>query len=142
MTEEADAAHPFRLVTAPARSFLNSSFNETKGSRKKEGRPDLMLHPDDAAGLDIADGDLVSIGNSRGGGPRSSTSITSSTGGGSNGPRLAETGASRSSRFEPASPMGPSVPIAAPCHAHERGRRSVGAGLLGERVMWFGATPS
>ena len=35
--EEADAAHPFRLATSPARSFLNSSFNETASSRAKEG---------------------------------------------------------------------------------------------------------
>ena len=27
--EEADAEHPFRLATSPARSFLNSTFNET-----------------------------------------------------------------------------------------------------------------
>ena len=30
--EEADAAHPFRLATSPARGFLNSTFNETPTS--------------------------------------------------------------------------------------------------------------
>ncbi len=35
--EEADARHPFRLATSPARSFLNSTFNETPSSRSKEG---------------------------------------------------------------------------------------------------------
>ncbi len=64
--ETADEAHPFRLVTAPARSFLNSTFNATPGSVKKEGRPEVMVHPDDAAGLGIAAGDLVAMGNKRG----------------------------------------------------------------------------
>jgi len=66
VTEEADAAHPFRLVTAPARTFLNSSFTETPGSQKREGRPEAMMHPHDAAALGISDGDLVTLGNARG----------------------------------------------------------------------------
>ena len=37
--EEADAEHPFRLATSPARGFLNSTFNETPTSRAREGRP-------------------------------------------------------------------------------------------------------
>ncbi len=64
--ELADDEHPFRLATGPARSFLNSTFNETPGSLKKEGQPTLMLHPDDAAGLGIAAGDEVVVGNRRG----------------------------------------------------------------------------
>jgi anaerobic selenocysteine-containing dehydrogenase len=64
--EAADAAHPFRLATSPARQFLNSSFNETPSSIAREVRPELMIHPDDAAGLGIAAGDLVVIGNQRG----------------------------------------------------------------------------
>ncbi len=66
MIEAADQAHPFRLATSPARQFLNSTFTETPGSRDREGRPELKLHPDDAAGLGIADGDVVEIGNRRG----------------------------------------------------------------------------
>ncbi|WP_431855569.1 molybdopterin-containing oxidoreductase family protein [Azospirillum sp.] len=66
VTEEADAEHPFRLVTAPARNFLNSSFTETPGSRGREGRPSLLLHPDDAAGLGVAEGDRVEVANPRG----------------------------------------------------------------------------
>ena len=55
--EEADAAHPFRLATSPSRGFLNSTFNETPTSRaQKRGRPEVMIHPDDAAALGIADG--------------------------------------------------------------------------------------
>ncbi len=64
--EAADEAHPFRLVTAPARSFLNSTFNETPGSIKREGEPHLMLHPEDAASLGAVEGDLLRVYNPRG----------------------------------------------------------------------------
>jgi anaerobic selenocysteine-containing dehydrogenase len=64
--ENPDSEHPFRLATSPARSFLNSSFQETPGSIAKEGRPELKIHPGDAQGLGIADGDLIQIGNTRG----------------------------------------------------------------------------
>ena len=64
--EEADAQHPFRLATSPARNFLNSTFNETPTSRARERRPEVMIHPGDAAAHGIADGDAVQLGNSRG----------------------------------------------------------------------------
>ncbi len=64
--EQADDEHPLRLVTAPARSFLNSSFNETEGSRRKEGRPEAWLRPEDAARYGISDGAKVHMGNRRG----------------------------------------------------------------------------
>ena len=64
--EEADAEHPFRLATSPARGFLNSSFTEMPSSRAKEGRPTVMIHPDDAATCGIADGVTVVLGNIRG----------------------------------------------------------------------------
>jgi anaerobic selenocysteine-containing dehydrogenase len=64
--EEADAAHPFRLATSPARGFLNSTFTETPTSLSVEQRPEVMIHPDDAAPLDIATGDMVTLGNRRG----------------------------------------------------------------------------
>lgn len=66
LIEVADAEHPFRLATSPARTFLNSSFTETPGSRKREGRPELMIHPEDAAVAGLNDGDRVEIGNARG----------------------------------------------------------------------------
>ncbi|PYE28564.1 anaerobic selenocysteine-containing dehydrogenase [Rhizobium sp. PP-CC-3A-592] len=66
LIESADADHPFRLATSPARSFLNSSFAETPGSVQKEGRPEVMIHAADAANLGIADGDVVRLGNVRG----------------------------------------------------------------------------
>jgi anaerobic selenocysteine-containing dehydrogenase len=64
--EEADAEHPFRLATSPARSFLNSTFTEMPTSRAREGRPEVMIHPEDAAALGIADRDQVVLGNKRG----------------------------------------------------------------------------
>jgi len=64
--EEADETYPFRLATSPSRSFLNSSFNETPSSQAREGAPSVMIHPEDAAALGIADGDAVTLGNMRG----------------------------------------------------------------------------
>lgn len=66
VNETPDAAHPFKLATSPSRSYLNSTFTETPGSRKREGEPAVMLHPDDAAALDIVDGADVELGNARG----------------------------------------------------------------------------
>jgi anaerobic selenocysteine-containing dehydrogenase len=64
--EEADAEYPFRLATSPARGFLNSTFTETPTSLGIEHRPEVMIHPDDAAELSILDGDEVRLGNRRG----------------------------------------------------------------------------
>ena len=64
--EEAEPEHPFRLATSPARGFLNSTFTETPTSLARERRPEVMIHPDDAAVHAIADGDEVVLGNRRG----------------------------------------------------------------------------
>lgn len=64
--EDADAAHPFKLATSPARQFLNSSFTETPTSIKREGRPTLLILPEDARAHAIEEGDEVIIGNERG----------------------------------------------------------------------------
>jgi anaerobic selenocysteine-containing dehydrogenase len=64
--EKADAKHPFRLATSPARDYLNSSFNETPTSRKRAGPPRVKMHPDDLAAHGIADGARVRMGNERG----------------------------------------------------------------------------
>jgi anaerobic selenocysteine-containing dehydrogenase len=64
--EAATDEHPFRLATSPARQFLNSSFTETPTSQAKERRPEVMIHPTDAAAQGIADGDWVKLKNSRG----------------------------------------------------------------------------
>ena len=59
-------AHPFRLMTSPSRSYLNTSFTEMPSSRRREGRPTVLMHADDAARLDIVDGAKVRLGNARG----------------------------------------------------------------------------
>jgi len=64
--EEADGEHPFRLATSPARGFLNSTFTETPTSLARERRPEVMIHPEDAAAHGIAPGDAVVLGNRRG----------------------------------------------------------------------------
>lgn len=66
VTEETDEDHPFRLATSPARNFLNSSFTETPTSRTREKRPEVMIHPQDAADHGVIDGALVTLGNARG----------------------------------------------------------------------------
>ena len=63
VTDRADAQHPFRLVAAPARAFLNTSFTETPTSRRREGRPTVLMHPEDCRESGIGDGDAVRLGN-------------------------------------------------------------------------------
>ena len=54
------------MVTAPARQFLNTSFTEMASSRRREGRPSVLIHPADATRLGIVDGGRVRLGNARG----------------------------------------------------------------------------
>ncbi len=61
--DEADAEHPFRLVAAPARNYLNTTFTETPTSVKREGRPTVLIHPRDCQALGIDTGDRVRLGN-------------------------------------------------------------------------------
>ncbi len=64
--ESPTSVHPFQLVTAPARHFLNSSFNETPTSQRRERRPTLLMHPQDARQLGVDDGVPVIVSNARG----------------------------------------------------------------------------
>jgi anaerobic selenocysteine-containing dehydrogenase len=64
--DRTDAAHPFRMVAPPARSFLNTSFNNTPSGVAREGRPTVRVHPDDLAALAVTDGARLRLGNSRG----------------------------------------------------------------------------
>jgi anaerobic selenocysteine-containing dehydrogenase len=64
--DDGDPERPFRLVAAPSRSFLNTSFNNTPSSLAREGRPTAHVHPEVLAGLRLGDGDRVRIGNRRG----------------------------------------------------------------------------
>jgi anaerobic selenocysteine-containing dehydrogenase len=64
--DKATADRPFRLVTPPARQFLNTTFTETPTSRAREGRPTALIHPADCAALSLSEGSRVRIGNERG----------------------------------------------------------------------------
>jgi anaerobic selenocysteine-containing dehydrogenase len=64
--DEGDPERPFRLVAAPSRSFLNTSFNNTPSSVAREGRPTALVHPEILARLRLDDGDRIRIGNQRG----------------------------------------------------------------------------
>jgi len=64
--ENPTEAFPFRLITSPARQFLNTSFTETPGSRKREGRPTALLNAQDAARLGAATGHRIRLSNARG----------------------------------------------------------------------------
>ena len=64
--ERTSEAMPLRLVTPPSRTFLNSSFTETPGSQRREGRPTALVHPQDAARHGVVDGGWIRIGNARG----------------------------------------------------------------------------
>jgi anaerobic selenocysteine-containing dehydrogenase len=67
--EVIDAAteeRPFRMVAAPSRSFLNTTFNNTPSSVAREGRPSVLMHPDDLAALGAAEGQRLRLGNRQG----------------------------------------------------------------------------
>jgi anaerobic selenocysteine-containing dehydrogenase len=66
VTDRTSEAKPFRLVAAPARQFLNSSFTETPTSLRMEKRPTLRVHRAVCERLSLAEESLVRIGNEQG----------------------------------------------------------------------------
>jgi anaerobic selenocysteine-containing dehydrogenase len=64
--DDGDAERPFRMVPAPSRSFLNTSFNNTPSGVAREGRPTALVHPAALMELGVADGGRVRIGNAKG----------------------------------------------------------------------------
>jgi anaerobic selenocysteine-containing dehydrogenase len=64
--DDGDPERPFRLVPAPSRSFLNTSFNNIPAGIGREGRPTALVHPDALAAFGLADGDRVRLGNAKG----------------------------------------------------------------------------
>ncbi len=64
--DEVNAARPYRLVTAPAQNYLNSSFNETPFSQAQEQQPKALIHAQVVEKLGLTQGEVVSIGNDRG----------------------------------------------------------------------------
>ena len=65
-TENTSKDFPFRLVTAPAHNYLNSSFTETSSSQKSEVKPKAKIHSNDIKKLGLQEDDLVVLGNNRG----------------------------------------------------------------------------
>jgi anaerobic selenocysteine-containing dehydrogenase len=66
LTDGATHDRPLRLVAAPARQFLNSTFTETPTARKRGGRPEALISPVDGARFGVADGAPLRLGNNRG----------------------------------------------------------------------------
>jgi anaerobic selenocysteine-containing dehydrogenase len=64
--DDGDPARPFRMVAAPSRSFLNTSFNNTPSGLAREGRPSALVHPEALTELGLADGERIRIGNDKG----------------------------------------------------------------------------
>ncbi|HEY5718180.1 MAG TPA: molybdopterin-dependent oxidoreductase [Motiliproteus sp.] len=65
VNEDVSEAAPLKLITPPARNFLNTSFSETPSSRRHEQRPCVLIHPLDAARYQINTGAEVVVGNQR-----------------------------------------------------------------------------
>ncbi len=66
ITDESSQQRPYRLVTAPAQNFLNSSFNETTSSIKKERQPKALIHTEVLKKFGVQNGETIRIGNDKG----------------------------------------------------------------------------
>lgn len=66
VTDDTTEDLPFRLVAAPARQFLNTSFTECETSRRMERTPTVKIHPDDCVMLALEAGEMARISNRRG----------------------------------------------------------------------------
>ena len=64
--DQPTAEHPMRLVTAPARQFLNTSFTETPTSVRMEKQPYALIHPSDLNRYGVEHGQSVVLGNALG----------------------------------------------------------------------------
>jgi len=64
--EELAGRFPLALITPKTHLFLNSTFANQRRQRAAQPRPELVLHPDDAASRGIEDGALARVYNERG----------------------------------------------------------------------------
>jgi anaerobic selenocysteine-containing dehydrogenase len=64
--DRSDSEHPFRMIAPPARSFLNTTFNNLPSSLAREGKPMARIHPADLMALGLKDGGRVRLGNKQG----------------------------------------------------------------------------
>lgn len=65
LIEKSSKKFPFKLVTAPAHNFLNSSFTETDASKSIEKKPKIKIHSKDMEQLNIKNNEIIEIGNNR-----------------------------------------------------------------------------
>ena len=65
LIEKSSKQFPFKLVTAPAHNFLNSSFTETDASKSIEKKPKIKIHSKDMEKLNIKNNEIIEIGNNR-----------------------------------------------------------------------------
>ena len=65
LIEKSSKKFPFKLVTAPAHNFLNSSFTETNASKSIEKKPKIKIHSKDMEKLNIKNNEIIEIGNNR-----------------------------------------------------------------------------
>ncbi len=61
VTDERSDAYPYRLVAAPARQFLNTTFTETPTSVKIGKKPVLLMHGDDMQACGVSDDQRIQI---------------------------------------------------------------------------------
>lgn len=66
INEKPNDEYPFKLITPPARHFLNSSFANTSTSVQREQMPKLLINPEDAKKHGITCGSKVIIFNEQG----------------------------------------------------------------------------
>jgi len=64
--DQPDDVHPLRLVTAPARQFLNTTFTETPSSVRMEKQPYALIHPEDIQRYGLVHGEMITLGNALG----------------------------------------------------------------------------
>jgi len=64
--DQPNDTHPLRLVTAPARQFLNTTFTETPSSVRMEKQPFALIHSQDLQRYDLAHGEMITLGNALG----------------------------------------------------------------------------
>jgi anaerobic selenocysteine-containing dehydrogenase len=64
--EEMVRRFPLQCIVPPNRFFLNSSFSQSALLRRRQGQPEVLLHPADAGSRGICDGDRVVVASARG----------------------------------------------------------------------------
>jgi anaerobic selenocysteine-containing dehydrogenase len=60
------ASYPLRMISPPARNFLNTTFVNIDSLRKTEPEPIAYLHPQDATVRNLSDGSMMRVFNHRG----------------------------------------------------------------------------